>query len=130
MTDKEIIQLYWERNESAVEETDRVYGSRLQALAERILNSFRDAEEIRNDTYLKAWNAIPPQQPVHFYGWLAMVCRSLSLNRLNWNRARKRGAEVVTLSDELADILPDTGSLEQIEADALGDAINAFLKKL
>ena len=128
MTDREIIQLYWQRDESAIRETDVVYGSRLQALAERILNSFRDAEEMRNGTYLRAWNAIPPQQPVHFYGWLAMLCRSLSLNRLSWNKAKKRGAVVVNLSDELADILPDRRSLEQIEANELGRAINSFLK--
>ena len=129
MTDKQIIGLYFARDERAIEETDQAYGSRLLALSERILNSFRDAEEMKNDTYLRAWNAIPPQQPVHFYGWLAMLCRSLSLNRLNWNTARKRNAVVVALSDELSDILPDRTSLEQIDADILGDAINAFLRK-
>ena len=129
MTDEQIIHLFFERDERAIEETDRAYGTRLQAFAERILNSFRDAQEMCSDTYLKAWNAIPPQHPRYFYGWLAMICRSLSLNRLKWNQARKRGAVVVTLSDELADILPDKKSLEQVEARVLGDAINAFLRK-
>ena len=132
MNDEQIIALYFARDEAAIRETDANYGVKLYALARRILNSFQDAEEICSDTYLKAWNSIPPAHPEYLYGWLAMVCRSLSINRLNWQRAKKRNAAVVTLSDELADILPDPRAekaMDALEVKELGNFINAFLRK-
>ena len=132
MKDEQIIALYFARDEAAISETDHSYGTRLLALAKTILENRQDAEEIRNDTYMKAWNSIPPVRPLHFYGWLAMVCRSLSLNRLDWLKAKKRGAMVVSLSDELAEILPDThaeSAADVLKAKELGERINEFLRK-
>ena len=132
MNDEQIIELYYARDEAAIRETDACYGTKLGALAQKILNSFQDAEEIRSDTYLKAWNSIPPARPIPLYGWLAMVCRSLSINRLNWQQAKKRNAAVVTLSGELADILPDPraeDAMNALSAKELGELINSFLRK-
>ena len=66
MVDAKIIELFWARNENAIAETDAAYGKRLYALANRILNNREDAEESVSDTYMKTWEIIPPQCPVHF----------------------------------------------------------------
>ena len=106
MTDSQMIALFWERNEDAIRETDAVYGRRLYQLADQILHSAQDAEESVNDTYLKAWETIPPQRPNHFYAYLAKICRNSALGRLQWLNAAKRSAEIVELTrEELAEIL-------------------------
>ncbi len=71
MTDSQIIVLFWDRNEDAIQETDRAYGRRLHVLSDRILRNEQDAQESVSDTYLKTWETIPPQRPTYFFAYLA-----------------------------------------------------------
>ncbi len=130
MEDTEIIELFWARNEDAIAQTDAVYGRSLQALANRILDNREDAEESVGDTYLKTWEAIPPQRPTHFYGFLASICRHLSFHRVDWRQAARRNAEVVALTEEMERCIPDTRWEREMEAKELGEAMNAFLAGL
>ena len=82
MNDNEIIDLYWARSEQAIAETDAKYGNYLKAVAMRILPAYEDAEESVNDTYMRAWNAMPPQRPSVLRLFLGKITRRLSLNRV------------------------------------------------
>ena len=129
MDDSGIIELYFRRAESAIEETTRKYGAYLNSVAYRILNSREDAEEIVGDTYLKTWNAIPPTRPrvlKHF------LTRITSFDRVEYYTAAKRSAETVALLDELEACLPDPrGSAEQaVEEKELIELLNRFLDEL
>lgn len=130
MEDEKIIELYFARDEEAIRQTERTYGSRLLALAQNVLRSRQDAEESVNDTYLKAWQTIPPQKPQRFFGYLAKICRHLALGKLDWNNAAKRKAEVVSLTQEMELCIPDTRREMQLEGKALGEVVNAFLQTL
>ena len=130
MEDEKILDLFWNREEAAIRETDAAYGRRLYGLANNILRSFQDAEECVNDTYLRTWDAIPPRRPGHFFGFLAAICRNLSLNRLDWREAAKRKAEVVALTEEMQQCIPDPGGDRQLEGKELGRVLNAFLASL
>ena len=99
--DHEIIELYWARSESAVHETDEKYGAKLHTLSGRILPEAEDAEECVNDTYLGAWNAMPPQRPLALFAFLARICRNIACDKLDKLRAKKRSAEVSALTEEL-----------------------------
>lgn len=90
--DHEIIELYWARSESAVHETDAKYGAKLHTLSGRILPEAEDAEECVNDTYLGAWNAMPPQRPLALFAFLARICRNIACDKLDKLRAKKRSA--------------------------------------
>lgn len=127
MEDSKIIDLYWQRDQQAIEETDRAYGGRLSALSVRILNSVEDARECVNDTYLAAWNTIPPQRPEFFFAYLAKICRNCSLGRLDWLNAAKRKAEVVTLTREMELCIPDRSNDRRLEGQELGKLLNTFL---
>ena len=127
MTDDQIIDLYWQRKEEAIACTDHAYGHRLFSLAGRILSHKEDAEENVSDTYMKAWQTIPPQRPTYFYAFLAKICRHLAFGRLDWENAKKRKAEVVTLSDEMQHCIPDRGWERRIEGEEIGHLLNEFL---
>lgn len=127
MEDRQIIALYWDRNEQAIEETEKAYGARLSALSNRILNSQEDAGECVNDTYLAAWSTIPPQLPEYFFAYLAKICRNFSLGRLDWLNAAKRKAEVVTLTREMELCIPDRSNDRRLEGQELGKLLNRFL---
>ena len=92
MEDEKIIQMFFQRNEQAVVETDRAYGRKLYVLSNNILNNREDAEESVSDTYMETWKTIPPKQPTYFYAFLAVICRNMSFNRLDWRMAAKRNA--------------------------------------
>lgn len=130
MDDGQIIELYFRRDEEAIRQTQLAYGSRLYNLSYRLLLRREDAEESVSDTYLKAWETIPPTRPVFFYAYLAKICRFLSMGRLDWNNAAKRKAEVVTLSDELACCIPDVSREQQLQSQELGALLNDFLATL
>ena len=100
MTDHQIINLFWNRDEDAIAETDAQYGRKLRSLSRRILQNPEDSEEVVNDTYMKTWSSIPNARPQYFYAYIAAICRHLSLNLLNWNQAAKRHADVVSLTEE------------------------------
>ncbi len=128
MDDTNIIELYWERNESAIAETAYKYGKKLGQLGQRILESREDAEECVNDAYLRAWNSIPPARPDHLFAYLAKITRNLALNVLEKKRADKRRGIVVELSKELEQCLSDRDELERIgDSEEIGEAINGFL---
>lgn len=130
MEDSKIIELFWARKEEAIAKTDAAYGRRLHALANRILNNREDAEESVSDTYMKAWELIPPQRPGYFYAFLASICRHLSLHRVNWNLAAKRNAEIVTLTQEMELCIPDPRRDQEMEDRELGQMLDGFLETL
>ncbi len=128
MEDTEIIALYLERSEAAIRETDRKYKALLYWLSYRILRDGCDAEEVVDDTYLGAWNAIPPTVPDSLKHFLSRIARNLSLDRLDYRLAGKRRAQFV----ELDECIPDPRrSVEKVwEAKELGELLNRFLGTL
>ena len=130
MADTEIMELFWARNEDAIKETDAVYGRKLNTLAKNILQSREDAEESVSDTYMETWKTIPPHRPKYFFAFLASICRHLSLNRLDWNKAAKRKAEVVSLTEEMELCIPDTSHERVMQGKELGRILDAFLESL
>ena len=127
MEDEEIVRLYFRRDEEAIRETDQSYGVKLNRLALRILNNREDAEECVNDTYLKAWDTIPPQRPRFLYAYLAKICRFFSFGKLDWKNAAKRKAEVVELTAEMESCIPDGRVERQLEGEEIGRLVNRFL---
>ena len=130
MNDTNIIDLYWSRNEQAIEETDKSYGSFLLRFSQRILENRQDAEENVYDTYMRTWDSIPPQRPIYFRAFLTKICRCLALDRLDWHNAAKRNAELVSLTEEMAGCIPDRRIDDRIEGKELGRLLDAFLADL
>ncbi len=132
MNDETILELYLERSEQAIEETEKAYGRYCHYIAYTILRSDEDAEEIVNDTWLKAWQVIPPQKPNPLKGFLGQITRRLSINRLETYTAQKRGGGQYPLTlDELAECIPSAESGEDIaNITALTDILNRFLRSL
>ncbi len=132
MEDQEIVQLFWERSETAIKETEIKYGAKLHHLAMKILNSRLDAEESVNDTFLETWNTIPPEKPDYFFAYIAKICRYLSFGKLDWRNAKKRSAELVSLTSEMELCIPDPSSEidEGRTGEEIGQLINKFLSVL
>lgn len=128
MDDKQIIQLYFNRNEAAIQETERKYGRLCYKIACNIVKNASDVEECVNDTYLCLWNAIPPEKPRNFMAFLAKVTRNLSLKKLAYNSAEKRSVTCTVSISELEEILPDAHCQTEIEDESLGQLINLFLR--
>ena len=132
MDDTTIIDLYFARDEAAIRHTAEKYGGRLRALSHGIVQDMQTAEECENDTYLQAWNAIPPHDPKEYlYAFLASITRHISLNRCRDRRRLKRSAYICELSAELEQCIPaheDVGS--RMNDMALRQAVNDFLGKL
>ena len=129
MNDEQILDLYFARDEQALVETDRKYGGYCFTMANSILHNDQDAEETVSDTYLKAWNAIPPKRPGIFKMFLAKITRNLAFSRWRAYSAEKRGGgEMELVLEELADCLAAPGSVEDtMDAKELARAIRAFL---
>ena len=131
MENDQIIALYWERSETAIEETTQKYGKSLFSLSMNIVFNHEIAEECVNDTYLKAWNAMPPQKPVFLFAYLAKITRRLAFGRLDYANAIKRKADIVELGDELESCIATPSDTEsQYEIEFIIEMINTFLKKL
>ena len=130
MDDSKIIELFFARNEDAIKHTDDTYGRRLFHLADNIVHNDQDAEESVNDTYMKAWDTIPPQRPEHFFAYIAKICRNFALKRIDWQKAKKRNAEVVTLTQEMENCIPDTYRNMEADERELGRVLDAFLRTL
>lgn len=130
LSDSEIIGLYRKRSKQAIEESDAKYGAYCYAVANNILCSREDSEECVNDTWLCAWNAIPPKCPEILKMFFAKITRNLSLDRLRREGAKKRGGGEFTLSvDELGECIPDSSGVEDdFDAKLLGDCVNRFLR--
>lgn len=131
MEDCTIIDLYWSRNPEAISRSCEKYGNYCRAVARNILPDRRDAEECVNDTWLKAWNAMPEDRPSLLAQYLGKITRNLALNRWRAGRAEKRGGgELPLVLDELAECASSTGTLQALETAELEEAINRFLRTL
>ena len=130
MEDSKILELYFARNEDAIRHTDDTYGRRLYHLADSIVKNGQDAEESVSDTYMQAWNTIPPQKPRYFFAYLAKICRNFALKKLDWHHAAKRSAEVVSLTEEMEMCIPDQSRDRELEARELGMLLDRFLRTL
>ena len=129
MTDEKIVALYWARSEDAIKETDKAYGTYCRYIAYNILREKEDADETVNDTYLKAWQSMPPQKPNPLKAFLGRITRQLSINRLEKKTAQKRGGELALSLEELQNAVPDT-SPDLADQAALADALTRFLYTL
>lgn len=131
MEDGQILDLYWSRDQRAIRETDGKYGKLLHGIAWNLLRSREDSEECVNDTYLRAWEAIPPARPGAFRAWLGRITRNLSLDRWKSRGAEKRGGGAELLLGELEDCLPAPGGTERaVEDRELAELLNVFLQSL
>ena len=132
MEDAEIIDLYWQRDQRAIDETHGKYGGFLAGIAWNILRSHSDAEECVNDVWLAAWNSIPPNEPERLATYLGKLARNIAIDRVRANGAQKRCAEQYALSlDELAEVISDGGSPEQqVQHRELERAIGEFVRGL
>lgn len=121
--------LYWARDERAICATAEKYENYCRTIAFNILNNSDDAEECTNDTYLAAWDSIPPQRPNPLSSYLGKITRNIALNRYKHYSAKKRGAgQVPSVLSELENCIPSRMTVElQIDENELTDAINAFL---
>lgn len=131
MEDSQIISLFFKRDETAISETEKKYGAFCYKIAFNILSSNADAEECVNDTYLQAWNTIPPQSPNKLGAWLGKVVRNIALNLWNKNHRKKRYAGIEKLLDELEDCIPSPITVEhKIEEKELTQFLNTWLASL
>ena len=132
MEDNDIIQLYFDRDEKAIAETSGKYGSYCSSIARNILKNREDADECVNDTYLRAWNVIPPNRPVMFRAFLGKITRNISFNLYKKMNADKRGnGQIAVVLEELAECVSGgTEPYQELDKSELMKAINAFLESL
>ena len=132
MEDTKIIDLYWARDEKAIRETQRKYGRYCHTIAYNILHNDEDAEESVNDTYLGAWNSMPPHKPERLSAFLGKITRRLSLKKYRDKTAEKRGGGEVPLAlDELLECIPDGMDFdEKLRAEELALLLDSFLREL
>ena len=130
MRDEEIISLYFERNEQAIRETISAYGSYCRKIAGNILENEADVEEVLSDTWLRAWNAIPPQKPQYLRLFLGTVTRNIALSVYRAQVAQRRGGGEMPLAlEELSECIGQGSDPEAtVEAKELGKLISAFLR--
>ncbi len=127
LTDESIIELFFARNEDAIAETAKKYGAYLFSLASNFLHNDADADEAVSDTYLGAWNTIPPTRPKILRYYLSRLTRNAALDKLDYRTAQKRGGD--SSMEELDECIPDNRSnvQEVIEERELGRLVNSFL---
>jgi RNA polymerase sigma-70 factor (ECF subfamily) len=132
MDDIMIINLYWERSESAISETANKYGDYCTKIAMNILHNKEDSDECVNDTYFKTWNAIPEQRPTLLMSFLGRITRNLSLDKYKERRTQKRGGgEVELLLDELENCVPSGSNVEEeYETGLIAKTIDNFLDSI
>ena len=136
MEDNQIVDLYRERDERAISESDVKYRRYCVQIAMNILENAQDAEECVNDTHLQAWNTIPPGSPDKLGVFLGKITRNLSLERYKAKKTAKRGNSLFLVSlDELSECVPDgstgfgSGFDDEAEASRVGECVNKFLRK-
>jgi len=133
MDDVTIVELYWRRDEIAVSETEKKYGRYLTKIAYNILANIEDSRESANDTYLKAWNSIPPYKPSVLSTYLGKITRHISIDTFRKRGSKKRlGSEYALSLSELEECVPsDSGSPEQeVECLQLAETISGYLRTL
>lgn len=128
MDDLQIIELYFQRDEQAVRETDAKYGRLCHRIAYNILGSREDSEECVNDAYMGIWNAIPPARPNNFTAFVCRITRNLSLKRLEFLTREKRSRDAAVSLDELEAVLPDDRVQPDMDDEALSGLISRFLR--
>ena len=132
MTDDKIIQLFFQRKEVAIEETQKKYGSYCFKIANNILNNREDSEECLNDTWLKAWESIPPTRPAYLNLFLAKITRNFAINTYRSKHTHKRGkGEIALVLDELEECITGETDVETLYiAEELQSSINKFVRGL
>ena len=132
LSDEKIIELYWERDEKAIDETDRKYKKYLFSIAYNILREKLDCEECLNDTYLGAWNAIPPSRPNVLKAFLTTIARRIAIKRYHRNLKKSVIPSEMTVSlSELEDfIMGDEDIGSDFDADRLGNVLSDFVRSL
>lgn len=132
MDDERIVELFLDRNEDAIKLTTQKYGKQLRRIALVITADQQTAEECENDTYLKAWNSIPPNEPrSYLFQYLSRIVRNLAINRCVENTRLKRNAVIVELSQEIQQCIPSNDDVESsLDGKILAEIISKFLKGL
>lgn len=132
MEDAVIVDLYWKRDERAITESDAKYGAYCYTVANNILLNHEDTKECINDTWVKAWNTIPPQKPKALKPFFAKIIRNLALNRYEMKNAKKRGGDMVTIAmEELDECVSSKEDVESVYfAKQLQKDVNQFLHTL
>ena len=129
MEDIHIIELYWQRDESAIKESQTKYGGYCSAIANNILHSAEDAEECVNDTWLKVWNMMPPEKPSRLDIFFGKITRNLAIDRYRRNKSQKNGGGQTALClDELGECIGEDNPIE--DRLALKELLNSFLRNL
>ena len=129
--DEKIIDLYWERNQDAIRETDYKYGPALRSVAYNMLHDVQDCEECQNDTYLGIWNAIPSARPPAFLAFIMRIMRHVAIGRYRTKARKKRVPSQFTISLEELEALGSEASLEEVyEAKEVGRLITEYVKQL
>lgn len=131
MEDAQIIELYWARDEQALRETAIKFESLCRSIAARFVPTAEDAEECVNETWLRAWNSIPPKRPTALAPFLAKITRNLALDRCRESMAEKRGGGELPLAlEELGEVASGSGIESELERKQLAEALNGFLRAL
>ena len=132
MSDEEIVELYWQRDEQAIKATDIKYRKNLISIATNILHDKCDSEECLNDTYIGAWNSIPPAKPAFLQSYLATIMRRTAINRFNANQTQKRIVSEFTVSlSELEDIITSESDIgAEADEKELAKSISEFVRSL
>lgn len=132
MNDEMIVDLYLQKNQNAITESAVQYGTKLKQISFNIVQNISDAEECENDTYLSAWNSIPPHSPKKYlFSFLAKIIRNLSINLYNKNHTQKRYANMVELTKEMEECIPSPNDeICKITEIELTESISRFLKTL
>lgn len=128
MDDRQIVELYFNRDEKAIEETSAKYGKNCFHIANNILNDWQDSEECVNDTYMTVWKTIPPTKPECLYAYVSKIVRNLSLKKLEYKMAEKRSWFTTVPFEELDEVLPDHRINPQYDTEKIGEKISGFLR--
>lgn len=127
MEDAQIVSLYWDRDERAIDQTDKKYGRYLHTIAYNILADREDSQESVNDTYLAAWDSMPPHRPSVLSTYLGKITRRISIDCFRKKKAQKRGGEYALSLEELDECIGQNSTEESVNAQALADAIGQYL---
>lgn len=131
MEDNQIIELYWNRSENAISETDKKYSEYCSYIANNILQNKEDSIECLNDVYLNTWNTIPPKRPNVLKLFLAKITRNVAINKYKNLRAKKRNSNMELVLEELEDCISNNENVENIiEYNELVTLLNEFIEKL
>ena len=125
-TQEQILDMYYRRDQQAVNATSQMYGAKLTRFAENMIGH-EDAIECVNDTYIAAWSRIPPERPGKFLSWLYKVCRNIVCDRIDWNNAAKRNSRLNCMLDELEECLADHSADYEGEMSDIGRCLTDFL---